>query len=285
GTENTPAPGNFVDKDGNAIDREAYLGEPRLVDDVKPVTFKTTSDSDKIVETIKNMVSDYNEMVTEIKKAYSTMPEQRSNGQYYEPLTEEDMEGMSDREIEKYEEKAKTGILFGDYDLSSLYSRLRDAVQMAGKDGADLAFAGIGTSYSDGLTTLTLDENKLRSALETDPDRVTEIFTKSQDSGSATDGLMQALKKPLNTFGAVTGATKGVLVQKAGSILSPTSIYQNTIQQQLDALDDSISSWQDKINDKIDYYTSKFTQLEKLVNEMNSQSSALMGLMGGGGSY
>ena len=49
----------------------------------------------------------------------------------------------------------------------------------------------------------------------------------------------------------------------------------------LSASEKEISSWQDKMSDKVDYYTSKFTQLEVLINEMNSQSSALAGLTGG----
>ena len=39
--------------------------------------------------------------------------------------------------------------------------------------------------------------------------------------------------------------------------------------------------WQDKMTNQVDYYTNKFTQLELLINQMNSQSSALAGLTGG----
>ena len=35
------------------------------------------------------------------------------------------------------------------------------------------------------------------------------------------------------------------------------------------------------MSDRIDYYTNQFTRLEQLINQMNSQSSALAGLMGG----
>jgi flagellar hook-associated protein 2 len=70
-------------------------------------------------------------------------------------------------------------------------------------------------------------------------------------------------------------------VEKAGSALAPTSIYSNTIQKQLDDLDKQIEKWQDKISDQIDYYTKKFTALEKMMAQMNNQSSMLMGLSGG----
>ena len=45
-------------------------------------------------------------------------------------------------------------------------------------------------------------------------------------------------------------------------------------------VEEEISKWQGKMSDKVDYYTNKFTQLEVLINEMNSQSSALSGLLG-----
>ena len=38
---------------------------------------------------------------------------------------------------------------------------------------------------------------------------------------------------------------------------------------------------QDKVADKIDFYNKKFTSLEKLIAQMNNQSSMLMGLSGG----
>ena len=39
------------------------------------------------------------------------------------------------------------------------------------------------------------------------------------------------------------------------------------------------------MSDQIDRYTTKFSKLEQLIAEMNSQSSALMGLMGGSSGY
>lgn len=272
-----------MDADGKPVLDEK--GNPVYTDELdrtaEAITFTSSADADKIVDAIKAFVNDYNEMVTKIKETYSTMPMQKSNGAYYEPLTEEDKEGMSESAIKSWEEKAKAGILFGDRDLSSLYSRLTSAVSMYGQDGADLKAAGITVSYSEGLSTLSFDEKTLRETLDSDPDRVRDIFTKSKDSGAATNGLMAAIKDPLEVFGGTTGATKGTLVEKAGSPLAPTSIYQNYIQKQLNNLDTQIKKWQDKMSDQVDYYTSQFSKLEQLIAQMNSQSSALSQMMGG----
>ena len=246
------------------------------------VSFTSSSDADKIVDAIKSMVEDYNAMVTEIKNAYSTMPQQKSNGKYYEPLTEEDKADMSESSIKAYEEKAKQGLLFADRDLSALYSQLTSAISMSGKDGADLKSIGITSNYSNGLTTLSLNEEKLRAALETDPDKVRDVFSKSVASGSSSNGLMQALKSPLDMYSKTQG-TKGILVQKAGSTLAPSTLYKNTLQNKLDDIDTQIEKWQDKMADQVDRYTSKFTALEKLISQMNSQSSALASFLGSNG--
>lgn len=280
---------NTFDVDGMSISLKGTFGTykadgtiDQTAAEADAVSFTASSDADKIIDAIKSMVEDYNAMVTEIKNAYSTLPQQKSNGKYYEPLTEEDKAEMSESSIKAYEEKAKQGLLFADRDLSALYTQLTSAISMSGKDGADLKAIGITSNYSNGLTTLSLNEEKLRAALETDPDKVRDVFSKSVASGSSTNGLMQALKNPLDMYGKTQG-TKGILVQKAGSTLAPTTLYKNTLQNKLDDIDTQIEKWQDKMADQVDRYTSKFTALEKLIAQMNSQSSALAGFLGTNG--
>ena len=274
---------NTFDVDGMSVTLKGTFGYEgdNLVQDTEAVSFTTTSDADTIVDAIKGMVEDYNKMAKAIKDAYGTMPAQRSNGGSYEPLTDEDMADMSDEAIKNYEEKAKQGLLFADSDLSSLYSGLLSAITPSGTDGATLRSIGINTSYDDGMTTLTLDESKLREALSSNPDKVKDAFTKSQENGSATDGLMTRLKTTLDRYASTTGATKGILIEKAGSSRAPTSILDNYIQDMMDNIDDQIERWETKLSDQVDRYTSQFTQLEVLIQQMNSQSASLSGLMGG----
>ena len=273
---------NMHDTFDGSVDKE---GKPSVDSAGKPtnsVTFKTSTDSDKIVEAIKTMIEDYNTMMTEIKAAYSTMPYQKSNGSFanYEPLTEEDREGMSESAIERYEEKAKQGILFGDRTLSTLYDKMRNIFSPAGEDGAFLRAMGISTSFSisDGTQAVTLDEDKLRAMLDSDPDRVAEVFTKT----SGTGGVMQNLKTQLDNYAKTTGEPKGILIQQAGSPLSSLSLMNNSWQKQIDNYNTQIEKWQDKLSSQVDRYTQQFSRLEQLINQMNSQSSTLAGLMGGG---
>lgn len=276
---------NSFSIDGLTINLKGEFGEygtdGKLVEgSAESVTFTSETDADTIVDAVKSMVEDYNEIVKAVRDAFNTMPLTKTDGSHYEPLSAEEQADLSESEIEAYEEKAKQGLLFMDRDLSALYSSLVSAITPMGADGSTLRSIGIDTSYSDGVTTLSLDEEALREALATNPDSVQKAFTKTAGNGSETDGLMQSIREVVDRYGKTTG-TKGILVERAGSIKAPSTLNSNTIQDQLDDIDDQISRWQEKLSDQIDYYTSKFTQLEQLVAQMNSQSSTLAGLMGG----
>lgn len=305
---------NTVDFDGMSVTLNKTFGyEKRLGDDGKPVIendqevwdpiedtdpirFSTKTDSDKIVDAIQSFVNDYNEMVTEIRKQYATQPAEKSSTNHtrYMPLTDADKEGMSDDAIAAYEEKAKQGILFGETELSSLHSALRDAItgnSLSGSytDNAEytrmLRDIGITTEYSGGLTTLSLDADKLRSALDNDPNSVRDVFAQTTENGASTDGLMQRVQKVLNQYANTSSGSPGILIQRAGSQYAPLSINDNALQDQYDRYTEQIEKVQDTISNRIDYYTKQFTALEQMMVQMNSQSSALAGLMGGSGSY
>ena len=267
-----------VDEDGNPVPPDKD-GKYQVENTKDAVTFKSTTDSDKIIDVIKTMIADYNTMMSEVKSAYSTMPYQSSNGAFanYEPLTDEDREGMTESAIERYEEKAKQGILFGDRTLSALYTKMNQAFSFSNRADIDaLKDMGISVSYDIGSSSqvITLDEDKMRAMLDSDPDRVADLFTK-------TDGIMDRMKTQLDYYAKTAGEPKGILIQQAGSPLSPLSLMSNTWQTQIDNLGAQIEKWQGKLSAQVDRYTQQFSRMEQLINQMNSQSSALAGLMGG----
>ena len=125
------------------------------------VTFDKKVDADKIVDAVKSFVEDYNKVLAEINKQYSTQPDHRNT---YKPLTDDQKADMT---------KAKQGLLFGDNDLGNLSNALRFVFSNSNLDAIGVS---VSTSYSD-RGRITLDETKLRSALASDPDAVAEAFT------------------------------------------------------------------------------------------------------------
>ena len=254
------------------------------------VTFDKKVDAEKIVDAVKSFVEDYNKVLAEINKQYSTQPDHRKA---YKPLTDDQKADMTEKQIEEYETKAKQGLLFGDNDLGNLSNALRFVFSNSNLDAIGVS---VSTSYSD-RGRITLDETKLRSALASDPDAVAEAFTAPLEQKQVTNsdgstswvddtssgGAISRLKVRLDKYAATTGATKGILIEKAGSQYSPTALLQNMLQDRIDSYDDVIDTLTDQLNDKIDFYTSKFSKLETLIAQMNSQSSYLSSL--GGSSY
>lgn len=254
------------------------------------VTFDAKVDADKIVDAVKSFVEDYNKVLAEINEQYTTQPDHKKD---YKPLTDDQKADMTEKQIEEYEAKAKEGLLFGDSDLGSLSNALRFVFSDSDLDAIGVS---VSTSYSD-KGKITLDETKLRSALASDPDAVASAFsdplekklvtnddgTTSWQDDSSSGGAMARLKVQLDKYAATTGATKGILIEKAGSQYSPMALLQNTLQDKIDSYDDVIDKLTEQLNDKIDFYTSKFSKLEALIAQMNSQSSYLSSM--GGSSY
>ncbi len=106
-------------------------------------------------------------------------------------------------------------------------------------------------------------------------------FTQTTANGASTNGLMYNLKSTIEMYASTSIGSPGILVNKAGTTLSSYSLNNNELNDQINNLQEQIEKWQDRMSDRVDFYTNQFTQLELLINKMNSQSSMLAGLSGG----
>lgn len=240
--------------------------------DSEAVTIEASVDADKAVETVKNMIDAYNEIVALVNSELRAKPDKN----YKSVLTSEQKKELSDKEIEEYETKAKQGLLFGDNDLRRFADDLRFTI--SGGNAFALSQIGISesTEYSDN-GKLVFDEQKFREALEKDPENIDKLFNGKTENGQ-TAGLMTNIKDVMNKYCGTMGATKGVLVERAGSEHSPLSLLQNTMKDQIDEIDDYIEKLLDRLESEEDRYIKQFTSLETLISQMNSQSSYLSSL-------
>lgn len=243
-----------------------------------PVTFDVTMNTEPAVTAIKEMVEAFNEIVKLVNDEVSTKPNRK-----YDPLTSEQEDEMSESQVKAWNEKAKAGLLFNDSDVRGLADGLRS---MISSDAAAMKKLGISvsTSYSDN-GKIVFDEETFKNALATDPDAVMDAFTRpiaTNDRGETTDpgGLMVRMQTLMNKYASTTGATKGILIERAGSKYAPTSILTNSMQKQMDEIDDNIDNLLDRLKMEQDRYISQFTTLETLISQMNSQSSWLQSSFG-----
>lgn len=243
------------------------------------VEISASVDTDKIIDTLKSFVEEYNAIVDMVNSELTTKHEKD-----YTPLSSEQKSELSDDEISKWETKAKAGLLYGDSDLRSLSMDLRT---VATSYAWELQKVGINISstYSDN-GKLSIDETKLRSALETDPESVENLFAKKvgvDDEGAPIyNGIAANMKKVMEKYVKTTGAMqdKGILIRKAGSKSSALSMTDNTYYNQLSQIEKLITQLNDRLKSERDRYVKQFTSLETLISNMNSQASYLSSMTG-----
>ncbi|QHI71920.1 flagellar filament capping protein FliD [Aminipila terrae] len=182
------------------------------------ITFTAKAETDDIVSALKSMTEDYNKILDSVNKLVTT--KSRSNKRsstVYEPLTEKQRKSMTADEIKTWEDKAKQGILFGDSTLSQLASDLRFVFSTAVSNVGLASSMGIkaSSSYSDN-GKITIDENKLKEALENDPEKVKALFTSTAEAspsitgnGKLAGGLTTRMKTIMESYAKSTGANKG----------------------------------------------------------------------------
>ena len=233
-------------------------------------TNQITRDYSKTIDTIKSFVADYNAL---IKTVYGYTDEEPDDDYYF--LTDADKEelALSDTQEEKWETMAKKGILYQDSALTSVMSKLRSSlyssVETADNKKIGLYSIGITTSSNwNDHGTLTIDEKALTAALETYGDDISTLFS------DATNGIMTKFSDALDTAVKSTGARKdkGSLVQLAG-IESTSSSTDNAIYDKIKDLQTLISSLNDRYDNEQDRYWAKFSNMESMLQNLNSQSS------------
>lgn len=235
------------------------------------IDFSIESNADELIETITAFVEDYNALIEDIN---SRLNEERDYD--YEPLTDAQKEEMTEEEIEKWEDKAKTGILANDSTLKKMLSKLRTALY----DSVE----GVGVSlYEIGITTsseyedqgqLVIDEDALAEAIEEDPDAIAELFTNIGDDYDS-NGLSQRLDDIIDSNIRTTmgdNGYRGTLLEKAG-IENNTTEYDNILTDQIEELEDEIEAQEERMSDLEDKYYSQFSAMESAISQMDTIAS------------
>lgn len=274
---------NTFTVDGLGFDlKEDFIYDPLVADSAdSPIDIAIDTDTTKSFEVIKGFVEKYNEVITKINEEL-TEKQYRS----YRPLTESQKEEMSEKEIELWEEKAKSGILRSEPILEKMLYSMRSALYQE-VEGANINLFDLGietsSNYLDG-GKLTLDEEKLKSALRDKPEEVVELFTASGDSFE-TRGLSHRLYNIMQENIRTTrdeDGYKGTLLEKAG-VEGDISEFDNLLSDKMDDYDERIEELIDDMSEKEDHYYNMFARMEAAISRMNNQSSWLMSQMGMGG--
>ncbi len=252
----------------------------------EPLKVSVVSDTDSVVDLMKDFVNDFNEIMDNL----NTKSKEKKNSKYT-PLTESQKEEMSEKEIELWEKKAKEGLMGNESELESFMYQLRNAI-FTPVQGMSMNLKDIGfdtsNDYKEG-GKIKFDENKFRNAINSDPQKVSDIFTKISNSGyenydpnltteqrkakDADQGIFRRVNDVLNDFVRTTRnnkGKKGIFIEIAG-IEGDSTLTLNNISKAMQEYDKRIDSLNDLISRREERYYQQFTRLETALSKLQSQ--------------
>ena len=276
---------NTFNVDGLKITANGTFGDIEVGDDGKvtsydanaSVSFTASANADKATEQVKKFIEAYNKLVDEVNTHVTTKP---ASG--YDPLTTEQEDEMTEKEIEKWNEKAKQGILYNDNEVRDLafeFHGMMNDIMNAGIKYSDLESIGITLSsdHADG-GQLSFDEDKFRKAMETDAEKVERIMSGSEDNTGFGAVINKQVTPYATRYASRNGNSYGRLVEVAGSEKLSATKQKNQIYDKIKEYNSELDKWKDKLQMERDRYIKQFSNLETLINSMNTQSSYLSSL-------
>jgi flagellar hook-associated protein 2 len=197
-----------------------------LVKDAASATITVSDDTAAIKSTIEAFVTAYNDVIEVVNDQFSLDPNTQRQG----PLA-------------------------GDPALRGLQTRLRQEMFTPLQSNTTFSFlSDIGISFEqDG--TLSIDDGKLTSALDSDPTEVKNLFL------STTGGVGKRIPDLVDAF---VRAGDGVLSSREEGLSARIEGIDGKIARE----EDRIAAFEKRLNDQ-------FTALENLLSELNQQSSFL----------
>ena len=239
----------------------------------RPATITVGQDVDAIVDKVKSFVESYNKILASLYEKYDEKPD--SN---YKPLTQSQKDQMKDEQIEKWENKAKQGLLYHDSTLSKIISQMRESVSDSVEvDGKKYSIFGLGISTIGYKGQLKLDEEKLRNAINEDGESVYNVFaklttTKDKAGKEVTDyeksGIAQRLGDVFNS------ATK-LIKSRAGS--SADVIEDSDLNNLLRELQTKMSNFKKMMDAFEDKLYKKYDAMEVALSKLGYQLNFITG--------
>lgn len=237
------------------------------------VSITTSTDTQAIYDKIKSFLSKYNELIKEMDTAYNA-----ASAGDYEPLTDDEKEDMSDKEIEKWETKIKDSLLRRDSTLGNTSSAMKSLMNASFDiNGKTYSLATFGISTGGYFTSDTNERgclhidgdkdddttsgnvDKLMAAINEDPEAVATFFQK------LSSGVYNDLTKRMAT----------------SSISSVYTIYNDKqMSSEYSEYKDKISQWQEKLDYYEEFYYKKFSAMETALSKLQSSTQNLSSLFG-----
>lgn len=265
--QNVVRTSNTINIDGIdvTLNKATTVGDP-------PITINTVSDTSQLMEPVKKFVEDYNTLIESLNKAVK-----ETVYRDFPPLSDTQKEEMSEEQIKKWEEKARSGMLRGDSLVRGLASKLQESMAAIAVNGVSLSTFGITSAGYNENGKLKIDEEKLQKALTANPQGFQDLFTAEKGLSNTLNGFINEAIKTNGPKGS-----RGYLTEMAG-VSSTTSDTENSLADKIKASNEMIRKLQDRLEKEETRLWSRFTAMEKAIQQLNNQSSYISQFSGNAG--
>lgn len=245
----------------------------------KDITFNSATDTEKVFENVVKFIDEYNTLIEDLNKQ---IREQKYRS--FPPLSAEQKKEMTEKEIELWEEKAKSGTLRNDSEISSMLTQMRTAltgsIKLPGMgENESISLKDIGITGSKNYLDhgkLIIDEDKLKKAISEDPNKIHQLF--SYDAGDNAKKTEHGFARQLRT---IVDATQKTIQKRAGKVGDVNDTF--TLGKNLDDMNKQIERFEERLKMTEDRLWRQFTAMERAIQRANAQSASLMNAFGGGG--
>ena len=232
-----------------------------------PATVNVAQDQDKLVENVKKFVEEYNALLDDLVKQYGD-----KGHKDYGVLTKSQEDGMTKEQVEKWNAKAKEGLLYRDTHLRSIIGDLRDAVinRVQSVPGRYSTLSSIGITAKDQTGHLRLDETKLKNAIAAEPDAVNRLISfddENDDYGN--NGVASRIYNKLNGRLKEMERHSGVAADKTD--LSELGKLIQNYEKQMSDFKKLMSSFESKLYEKYNAMEVAISRLSTQFNFFNAQ--------------
>lgn len=157
-------------------------------------------------------------------------------------------------------QSTSNGALVGDANVRSIQSQLRSQLSTAQSGGTYAIMAQLGITQDPKTGQLVVDDDKLTSALSSNPDAVTNYFV----GDGSTTGFATQMNNTLTSMLSTTSGSTGIIQNAEDSI--------NNI---LSTLSDRYDAMQSRIDATMARYKAQFTALDTLMSQLTATSNYL----------
>lgn len=241
--------------------------------DGETLSINTDTDTQGIYDKIKDFLTDYNSIINELTSLYNA-----DSAKGYEPLTDDEKESMSDKEVEKWETKIKDSILRNDSTVGGVMNAMTTAMMNSYTiNGKSYSLSSFGI-HTQGYLNAAKNEQYAYHIDGDEDDTITSGNTdRLMDMINNNPEDLEEFMKQLTSglYSALDSKMKSTTMSSAYTIYNDkqmTKEYSNYTTE--------IKEWETKISDLEDRYYKQFSTMETQLAKMQSTTSSLTSMLG-----